>query len=277
MIVANPRKLRLIYENDRKDDRVDAEYLARVGRLDPKLLGGIAHRGEAAQADLAVLQARDVLVRTRARLIHYARGVVKAMGGRLPRGGAAAFHRKAAGALPEVLRPALIPVLAQLAHVTSQIRAYDWQIERLCQERYPETARLRQVRGVGAVIALTFVLVLEDPARFRPSRAVGPYLGLCPRRNQTGERDPQLHITRAGNGWLRRLLVQGAHYILGPKGEDCDLRRYGERIAARGGKAAKRRAVIAVARKLAVLLHQLWVSGAVYEPLRHQRQEMATS
>lgn len=276
VLVANPRKLRLIYENDRKDDRVDAEYLARVGRLDPKLLGGITHRGEAAQADLALLQARDVLVRTRTQLVNHARGVVKAVGGCLPRCAAAAFHRKAAVAVPAVLGPALAPVLAHLAQVTRQIRTYDREIARLCLERYPETARLRQVRGVGPLIALAYVLVLEDPARFHRSRAVGPYLGLCPGREQSGAHDPQLHITHAGNPWLRCLLVQGAQYILGPRGEDCDLRRHGERIAARGGKAAKKRAVIAVTRKLAVLLHQLWITGAVYEPLRHSRPEVAT-
>jgi transposase len=274
VVVANPRKLRLIYENARKDDRVDAEYLARVGRLDPTLLGGITHRGAAAQADLAVLQARDVLVRTRARLINHARGVVKATGGRLPACSAPAFPRRAASHIPALLAPGLAPVLAQITQVTSQIRAYDREIERLCAERYPETARLRQVRGVGPVIALAYVLVLEDPARFPTSRAVGPYLGLCPRRAQTGERDPQLHITRTGNRWLRCLLVQGAQYILGAQGEDCDLRRLGERLAAHGGKAAKKRAVIAVTRKLAVLLHRLWMSGAPYEPLRHHRGEV---
>ena len=276
VLVANPRKLRLIYENDRKDDRVDAEYLARVGRLDPKLLGGITHRGETAQADLALLQARAALVRTRTQLVNHARGVVKAVGGRLPSCAAAAFHRKAAGAVPAVLRAALAPVLAQLAQVTRQIRTYDREIARLCVERYPETARLRQVRGVGPLIALAYVLVLEDPARFRRSRAVGPYLGLCPGREQSGAHDPQLHITRAGNPWLRCLLVQGAQYILGPRGEDCELRRHGERMAARGGKAAKKRAVIAVTRKLAVLLHHLWASGAVYEPLRQRPREVAT-
>ncbi len=276
VFVANPRKLRLIYENDRKDDRVDAEYLARVGRLDPKLLGGITHRGETAQADLALLQARAVLVRTRTQLVNHARGVVKAVGGRLPSCAAAAFHRKAAAAVPAMLRSALAPVLAQLAQVTYQIRTYDREIARLCLERYPETARLRQVPGVGPLIALAYVLVLEDPARFRRSRAVGPYLGLCPGREQSGAHDPQLHITRAGNPWLRCLLVQGAQYILGPRGEDCELRRHGERIAARGGKAAKKRAVIAVTRKLAVLLHQLWASGAVYEPLRQRPPEVAT-
>jgi transposase len=269
VIVANPRKLRLIYQNDRKDDRVDAECLARVGRLDPALLQGITHRGEAAQADLAVLHSRDVLVRTRTQLINHARGVVKAMGERLPRCSAESFVRRCAGAIPEQLQPALGPVLAQLERITAEIRAYDRVLEQLCAESYPETALLRQVGGVGPVTSLAYMLVLERPERFPRSRTVGAYLGLRPRRSQSGDHDPQLRITKAGNPFLRHLLVQAAHYILGPHGPDCDLRRHGERIAARGGKNAKKRAVIAVARKLAVLLHRLWISGEVYQPLRN--------
>ena len=270
VLVANPRKLRGLYENDSKDDRVDAEYLARVGRLDPALLKPITHRGEAAQADLAVLSSRDVLVRARTLLINHTRGVVKALGGRLPRCSAEAFARRVGPHVPPAVRPALAPVLEQLQQLTTTIRGFDRAVEHRCAQSYPETARLRQVTGVGPVTALAYVVVLDDPTRFRRSRAVGAYLGLRPRRSQSGEQDPQLRITKAGNPFLRRLVVQAAHYILGPHGPDCDLRRHGERIAARGGKNAKKRAVIAVARKLAVLLHHLWISGAVYEPLRHR-------
>src|SRR5438876_37999 len=171
------------------------------------------------------------------------------------------------GGRPPAVRPALAPVLEQLQQLTTTIRGFDRAVEHRCAQSYPETARLRQVTGVGPVTALAYVVVLDDPTRFRRSRAVGAYLGLRPRRSQSGEQDPQLRITKAGNPFLRRLVVQAAHYILGPHGPDCDLRRHGERIAARGGKNAKKRAVIAVARKLAVLLHHLWISGAVYEPL----------
>lgn len=269
VLVANPRRLRLIYASDRKDDRVDAEYLARVGRLDPRLLGAITHRGAAAQAALAVLRSRDALVRTRTALINHVRGVVKAVGGRLPACSTEAFVRRAAPAIPAALAPAVAPLLAQLTTLAHQLRTYDQELARLSAEDYPETARLRQVAGVGPVTALAYVLILADPSRFPRSRAVGAYLGLQPRRRQSGARDPQLRITKAGDPLLRRLLVQAAQYILGPFGPDCDLRRHGTRIAAAGGGNAKKRAVIAVARKLAVLLHRLWVSGAVYEPQRH--------
>jgi transposase len=273
--VANPRKLRAIYENDSKTDQVDAEYLARIGRLDTKLLAAIEHRGEEAQAQLAVIRSREVLVRTRTRLISHCRGIVKAMGGRLPQCSTPAFPRRVAEHVPPALAPALGPILEMLERINAQIRAYDREVERLAQTEYPETERMRQVTGVGALTALTFSLVIEDPTRFSKSRSVGAYLGLRPRRSDSGEREPQLRITKAGNPLMRRLLVQSAAYILGPHGPDCDLRRFGERIAARGGKSARKRARVAVARKLAVLLHRLWVSGEIYEPFRKAERQMA--
>jgi transposase len=140
---------------------------------------------------------------------------------------------------------------------------------------HPEVALLRQVKGVGPLISLTFVLTLDDPQRFRRSRDVGCFLGLRPGRRNSGRSEPQLHISKEGDRYLRTLLVQGAHYILGPLGEDSDLRRWGLKLAQRGGKNAKKRAVVALARKLAVLLHKLWVSGEVYEPLRNNRKLVA--
>ncbi len=268
VLVANARQLRLIYGSDRKSDRVDAETLARLGRLDPALLKPIHHRGPEGQAALAQLRARDALVRTRTLLINHVRGAVKAWGARLPASSAPAFATTAAGGVPLELRRALGPLLELIATLTHEIRGMERQLERLAQEQYPETARLRQPSGVGLLTALCYVLTLEDPGRFHQSRAVGPYLGLCPRRDQSGGRDAQLRITKRGEAMLRRLLVSGAQYILGPFGPDTDLRRWGLRLAARGGKNAQKRAVVAVARKLATLLHRLWVSGAAYQPLR---------
>jgi transposase len=268
VLVANARQLRLIYGSDRKSDRVDAETLARLGRLDPALLKPIHHRGAEAQADLAQLRARDALVRTRTLLINHVRGAVKAWGARLPACSAPAFATTAAAGVPLELRHALGPLLGLIARLTQEIRGMERQLERVATERYPETARRRQPSGVGLLTALCYVLTLEDPGRFHRSRAVGPYLGLCPRRDQSGGRDAQLRITKRGDAMLRRLLVNGAQYILGPFGPDTDLRRWGLRLAARGGKNAKKRAVVAVARKLATLLHRLWVSGTEYQPLR---------
>ena len=266
VIVADARKLRLIYKNPRKDDRVDAEYLARLARLDPKLLSPIFHRSQEAQAHLAVLRSRNILVRTRTMLINHVRSTVKSTGARLPSCSTTSFHKQVPEFIPQDLLPALTPVLDHIATLTQQIFAFDYQIQKLCQVHYPETKLLQKVSGVGYLTSLAFVLTLEDPRRFRKSREVGPCLGLVPRQDQSGEHDPELHITKTGNGYLRRLLVHSAHYILGPFGEDSDLRRWGLKIAERGGKKAKKRAVVGLARKLAVLLHRLWITGEVYEP-----------
>jgi transposase len=201
---------------------------------------------------------------------------VKSFGGRLPKGPTRSFHKKrAAEHIPEALWPALGPILEQIASLTQRIYDYDRKLEAISKEHYPESDLLRQVEGVGTLTALTFVLTLEDPYRFAKSRCVGAYLGLVPARDQSGDRNPQKRISKEGDEMLRRLLVGSAHYILGPFGSDSDLRRHGEKIASRGAKNAKKRAVVAVARKLAVLLHRLWVTGEVYDPLynAHRRQK----
>ena len=187
----------------------------------------------------------------------------------MPKCPARSFHKKAAEHLPEALWPALKPILEQIGSLTERIRDYEHQLERISKEHYPETDLLRQVEGVGGLTALTFVLSLEDPYRFEKSRSVGAYLGLVPATDQSGDRDPQKRISKEGDEMLRRLLVGSAHYILSPFGSDSDLRRHREKIASRGGKNSKKRAAVAVARKLAMLLHSLWLSAEVYEPLRN--------
>lgn len=272
VLVANPRKTRLIYGDKRKTDKLDAQKLARLARVDPELLYPIEHRGEESQAHLALIHSRDVLVRSRTQLINHVRGTVKSFGARLPKCSAESFHKKVAGQLPCELAEVLEDVVETIASLTERIRDYDRRIERLCKERYPqETGLLRQVPGLGALTSLTYVLTLEEPRRFAESRAVGAYLGLVPGKDQSGEQDPGKRISGEGDEMLRRLLVGSAHYILGPFAPDSDLRRHGEKIASRGGKNARKRAVVAVARKLAVLLHHLWVSGEVYEPLHNAR------
>ena len=275
VLVANARKLRLIYANKRKTDKVDAENLARLARLDPKLLYPLKHRGEDSQAHLAIIRSRQALVGARTQLVNHVRGAVKSFGHRLPKCPAKSFHKRAAEHIPEALMPALGPILEQIGSLTERIRDYERQLETVSKEHYPETELLRQVEGIGPLTALTFVLTLEDPYRFEKSRSVGAYLGLVPATDRSGDSDPQRRISKEGDEMLRKLLVGSAHYVLGPFGSDSDLRRHGEKIAARGGKNAKKRAAVAVARKLCVLLHRLWVSGEVYDPLYevHQRQE----
>jgi transposase len=230
-------------------------------------LSPIHHRDVEAQAALAVVRSREALVRARTLLVNQVRGTVKSTGERLPASDADTFHQKAAAHLPSDLSHALGPVLEAIEDLTTRIRELEREVERLSNERYPETALLRQVPGVGPITALTFVATIGDPHRFRRSHDIGAYLGLTPKQRQSGERDPQLGITRAGDRMLRSLLVQCAHYILGYRGPDSDLRRWGLQHAGDNAQA-KKRAIVAIARKLAVLLHRLWVTGALYEPLR---------
>jgi transposase len=265
-LVANAFRLRLIHRNDRKSDEVDAILLARLCRFDPKLLYPIDHKGEEARAVWTVLRSREALVRSRTMLINHARGIVKPTGHRLPKCSSRCFE-KLHDKLPDQVRPVLEPILHTVSQLTTQILAYNRQIETIGRERYPETRLMQQVHGVGPITSLAYVLTIGDPWRFTHNRDVAAYLGLVPRRSQTGTCDPDLPITKAGNRYLRSLLVQCSHYILGPFGPDSDLRRSGERIASRGGKNAKKRARVAVARRLAVMLLSMWKTGEVYDPL----------
>lgn len=270
-LVAQPRKMPQIYRSKRKNDRRDAEKLARTGRLDPNSMGPIRHRSVEQQADLAVIQARDALVQVRTQLINTVRGLVKGTGERLMGCSSRSFARQVEEQIPQRLRGALLPLVSQITSLSEQIERYDAEVEKLAQKKYPETELLRQVSGVGPVTSLAFVLTVADRWRFRHSRDVGPFLGLVPAQDESGESSPQLGISKAGNPYLRRLLVGSANYILGPFGPDCELRRWGKKLSERGDKNARKRAKVAVARRLAVLLHKLWVSGEVYEPLPEKR------
>lgn len=267
VVVANARELRWIYKSKHKNDRADAEKLALLARFDQRLLSPVHHRSEAHQSHLAILQAREGLVKARTNLINQVRGLVKAQGARLKKCSTEAFANKVRDEIPEGLQEALLPLIEMIASLTERIKGFDKRIKELCEKEYSHTELLRQVKGVGVISALAFVLILEDPERFDKSRSVGAYLGLTPGGKQSGEQDIKLRITKQGNDFLRKLLVQCSHYLLGPFGEDCDLKRYGQKLAASGGEGAKKRAVVAVARKLSVLLHHLWVTGLVYEPL----------
>src|ERR1700694_1477831 len=274
VIVAHAQKVQLITKSNRKDDRHDARTLARLARIDPALLGPVRHRSAKAQIHLTVIRARAELVSARTALVNAARGLTKSYGERLPKCGTEQVSRELAAELSAELREVLEPLLNEIESLNERIKEYDARMEKIARESYPQVALLKQVKGVGTQIALTYVLTLDDPHRFAKSREVGCFLGLKPGRRDSGQSQPQMHISKEGDRYLRTMLVQGAHYILGPFGEDSDLRRWGLRLAERGGKNAKKRAVVAVARKLAVLLHRLWVSGEVYEPLRNNRKAM---
>lgn len=273
VIVAHPRQLKRISNSSRKDDRVDAEMLARLARVDAKLLRPIRHRGEAAQMDLMAIRVRAALVEARTSLVNAARGLSKTSGERLAGCDADQMGVEKASELPKGLQDVLQPLLEQVEALTAKIKECDRKLEQIAKDRYPESTLLRQVSGVGIVIALTFILTIEDKERFERSREVGCYVGLRPRRSESGESQPQLRITKEGDSYLRKLLVQGAHHVMSERSPDTDLKRWGGKLAARGGKNAKKRALVAVARKLGILLHRLWVTAAVYEPLRNSGKQ----
>jgi len=277
VIVAHAQRVRLIVKSRRKDDRLDARTLARLARIDPELLSPVQHRSAEAQIHLTEIRARAGLVSARTALVNAARGLVKSYGERLRKCGTQQFRQEITSGLSTGLREALEPLVREVESLNERIKEYDRRIERMAKETYPEVELLKQVKGVGDLIALAYVLTIEDPHRFRKSRDAGCFVGLQPGRRDSGESAPQMHISKEGDEYLRKLLVQGAHYILGPFGEDSDLRRWGKKLAERGGKNAKKRAVVAVARKLAVLLHRLWVSGEAYEPLRNSQKAMSTA
>jgi transposase len=267
--VSNSRKVPYIHDSDDKHDPGDAYKLAELVHFKPRLLHPIQHRSQEAQADLSWIRAREVLVESRTQVVNAVRGISKAFGERLAKCSTEAFTAKLADQVPAAVRGAVAPLLETIDHLNEQIRYYDQMEEHIARQRYPKYWLLEQVDGVGVHTALAYMLTLGDAERFKKSRMVGCFLGMRPRKKDSGSSQPQLGITKAGDEFLRKTLVNCAHYILGPHGKDCDLRRFGQRICERGGKNAKKRAVIAVARKLAVLLHRLWVSGEVYESLRN--------
>ncbi len=276
VIVANARQVKLISASTRKNDRLDAQTLARLARLDPELLRPIRHRSEKVQGDLMQIRVRAALVDSRTALINTARGMAKSMGDRLPSCDADQMGVGKLAGMSSVVVEALRPLMEMVEALTLRIKASDQKLEQLATNEYQETELLRQVSGVGPLIALAFILTLEDPNRFGKSREVGCYLGLRPRQSESGQSRPQLGISKEGDSYVRKLLVQGAHCILSERGPDTDLKRWGRKLAGKGNKNAKKRALVAVARKLAILLHHLWVSGEVYEPLLNSNRREKT-
>ncbi len=275
VVVADPRQIGLITKSNAKSDKRDARTLAQLLRADARLLSPIEHRAEKLQMDLTVIRMRDNLIETRTRLVTSVRGVVKATGGRLPRGETSSFPQQVRDLIPEPLRPAVGPVLEVIDGLNEAAYEYDCLLEHWAGTRYEESSRLTQVKGVGTLTALTFLLTVGDKERFSRTRDIGPFVGLRPRLGQSGDNEPELRITKAGDGLLRKTLVECAQYMVGAFGQDSDLRRWGLKMiaAGNGSKRARQRAVVGVARRLAVLLMSLWKSGQSYDPLRHSRAQ----
>jgi transposase len=264
VIVANVRQLKWITASDTKNDPADAHKLALLARADVGLLAPVEHRTAEQQGELAVIRARDAILRARTLLINSARGIAKGFGLRLPKSITSTFGKRALADLPATLQTALGGLLEQIDALSQRIASYDRETAELA-ERHPELERLTSISGVGKLTALTFVLTLGRAERFAHSRDVAGFLGLRPKQRQSGGRDPQLGISKSGDPYLRKLLVQCSHYILGHWGKDSALRRWGLAKSGSGHKATMR-AIVGVARKLSVLLHRLWISGQFYQP-----------
>ena len=269
VVVSNPRKVRAIYQHERKSDRRDALMLARIGRMDPRLLYPVFHGTQEAQEDLLRIKLRDSLVRARVALINSVRFTLKSLGYAVRNPSSERFHKVVMQELPEALCRMIAPSVQAVAELSARIKLLDREISALARTKYPQAARLEQIPGVGPITALYFVLKIENPARFQNVRDVGAFAGLCPRRDQSGASDPQLRISKRGDAYLRRLLVSAAQYILGPFAPQSALRQYGLMLAADGTARAKKRAAVAVARKLAVLLLSLWKNQTQYQPFPH--------
>lgn len=272
--VANTRRLKAISSNARKSDRNDAELLAKLVASDPSLLFPIQHRSAAHDAALAVVKTRDLLVKARCRMVVGVRSLVKSTGERMKKSTPAAFATLE-NDVPEALRTATAPVFATLRVLNRQIDAAEDQLEQIATVEFPDALYVRQVPGIGLVTSVALVLAIGDPGRFSTSRDVGAYFGLVPRRDQSGTLDKSLGISKTGNELVRRLLVQSAHYILGPFGPDSDLRRWGLAQIERRGKKGKKVVVVAVARKLAVLAHRLLRDRATWNPFHNSQQAIA--
>jgi len=267
-IVCKATTVKDLLAPNRKNDRDDARGLAKICEEHLSLVSRIKHRPEHIQQDVAVLRMRDSLVKARTQLINTVRGILKSLGTTVPPCSVETFPKKVRAKVSAERSTLVDPVVRQISSLNEQIDSLDEQLVKI-GEKYPAVRVVGQVPGVGPITALAFVLTIHDPFRFKSNRAVGNYLGLTPRQKQSGDHDPQLRISKAGDSFVRRLLVLCAQYLLGAFGPDSDLRRFGLERAKRGGKGAKKRAVVAVARRLAVILLSLWKTGEEYEPLRH--------
>ena len=264
VIVANARKIPAITASESKNDRNDAQLLARFAAHDPKLLSPVQHRSLERQQDLNLIQARSTLVRARTMIVNALRGLVKSAGSRLPACSTESLPIRVRASIPPGFKAVAFPLLSQIDLLNRQIGGMDKQIEKLAA-KYPEIGVLRTTPGVGPVVAAAYVLTLDRPDA-AANRSAGAFLGLRPGQSQSGGSDPQRRISKTGDSYLRSLLVQSAQYILGRFGPDSALRRWGLKLASSGGKRGKKRAIVAVARKLAVLLHSMWRSGEHFQP-----------
>jgi transposase len=263
VFVGNPRKLRIISSSSRKNDKNDSRLLARLVRSDLDLLYPIVVRDILTQQDMVIIKTRTMLIKTRGDLVRHIRGIIKPFGLKLPKDVTTDnFHDKVKEHLSKELLPILKHTIKSIKDLSIQIKNLDKKIDSLINKKYPEAMLLQTIDGIGPITALTFILIMGDPKRFEKSRDVGAYFGLVPRQDQSCTIDKSLPITKEGDSCMRSLLVNCSHHILGRYGKDTQIRRHGLKVMGQDeNKIRKKKAVIAVARKLSVLMHSMLISG----------------
>lgn len=245
-----------------KSDVHDAEGLAQLARTG--WFKAVHIKDSATHIDRAQLKVREQLIKSHHAMVNQMRGLLKLFGlrmGKVTTPGKRAERLEALFAQKPELRMILAPLAASLAALEVQIAASS-RILKVRAEVDPVCARLMSVPGVGPITALSFKSTIEDPGRFDRAQDVGAYTGLTPRRFQSGERDTKGHISRAGDPMLRSALYEAANNLLSRVKRPSPLQTWGKALAA--SKGAKR-ARVAVARKLAVLLHRLWQSDTSFQ------------
>ena len=256
-IVGNPGKIPSITKSNTKNDRNDARELARLAIADSAMLHPVFLRDEVYQQMLRFHHARNMLISQRTQSTNQIRGFAKSVGHRIECSSTEKFHEQGKAGWPRELEECAWPLMGMLKTINLKIKAYDKLIARLAER--PEfksmVERVRVVYGVGIIGSTVFVAAIGGrPDRFAHTRDIGPYFGMIPKQDQSGDDDKQLHITHAGADIVRTTLVECAGVVMMDKSKDTDLKLKGLRIAMHGGKIARKKAKVAVARGLAVAM-----------------------
>jgi len=265
-LVGNARKLAAIWQSKQKNDENDALLIAKLARADRELFHPVELRDDERHEMVQIIELREVAVSQRTQAVNSVRGLCKAHGVFIPKCDAACFHRVAKDAIPKGMAWKFKPMLRHLKGLATTIKRYDAMLEKYAQAHFKEEVELlRTIPSVGPITSCAFVAHVADPKRFGSARDAGAYFGLTPGQDQSGDKDAPKRITKAGSTLMRHLLVTAANYILRASSPDTALKRHGERICARGGKVARRKAKTAVARKLAVVMLAMLKSGKAYD------------
>lgn len=271
-IACHARRVRLIAESRNKNDRVDAEVLARLSLSDLELIKPIQQRSRQTLDQRSIVHARAALVETQKRLRTMLRGMVKPFGVRLATGKKRALAELATAKLPEHAAQSIDAILKTLSVLAEQIQKLTERVEQLA-DSHPAAARLQTIPGVGPLVSLSYIHAIEDPARFSRTD-IGPYLGLTPsNRSSAGKKLAPKEKGRPGDPYVRSLLVQSAWTLMNSRSQS-DLARWGRRLSERiGGK----KAAIALARKIATLMHHLWFYDQDFRATMTPHRQTATA